>query len=197
MQPAIWISYSSLKQHQNFWLFLLRYCLASSGGIQSMWSSSINTAVIIHHPRIRSTVPTLGGLRLSCDPAPGDSGPGVPILGETCELWMERRVMVIDIVAIISILGLSLHSDHRTDRLPTDIRWDRAGASHPSQPRVSVEQNTRIFGCIYPGPESQSRECLGGGIAPHDDNILLSRNENYSLLPMDIKAWRGQAGGWC
>ena len=31
-------------------------------------------------------------------------------------------VMVIDIVAIISILGLSLHSDHRTDRLPTDIR---------------------------------------------------------------------------
>ena len=43
---------------------------------------------------------------------------------------------------------------------------------------------------INTGPKRQleSRECLVGGIAPHDDNILPSRNENYSLLPMDIKA---------
>ena len=106
--------------------------------------------VIIHHPRIRKAQwPHSRGWDWAVTRAPVDSDPGVPILGETCELWMERRVMVIDIVAIISILGLGLHSDHRTDRLPTDIRWDRAGASHPSYGWGSVSSRTLAFSAAF------------------------------------------------
>lgn len=76
--------------------------------------------------------------------------------------------MVIDIVAIISILGLGLHSDHRTDRLPTDIRWDRAGAVT----RHTVEGQSQFMLHLHGAwntaqPESQSRECLDGVVLHH------------------------------